>query len=422
MMEYGVFSEVGKLRKVIVHKPDLSLRRITPANHNEFLFDDVLWVDRAIREHDAFVHLIRNEGVTVYYMEELLTGALESGEEIRREVVEEVSGGMTVGLSALDSAQSCLLDMGAADLARHLIGGLTAGELECISGRDLSRFSLSAAVDGPGAYILRPLPNTLFPRDSSSWIYNGVSVNPMYWPARRPETFNAAVVYRHHPMFRNADFRFWLPSSGDEKRFSVTDKAHFSLEGGDIMPIGNRTVIIGISERTHSQMIEQLAHSLFTGQAADRIIVALMSRDRAHMHLDTVFTMLDVDKVTVFPEVVNNMVAYSLRPGRAEAMFSVTREENFLSAVTDALEIGELDVIPTGGDSYEASREQWDDGNNIIALKPGVIIATDRNTFTNRNFRKAGIDVLEFEGSELSRGRGGGHCMTCPLLRDPIYG
>jgi arginine deiminase len=140
------------------------------------------------------------------------------------------------------------------------------------------------------------------------------------------------------------------------------------------------------------------------------------------MHLDTVFTMLDVDRVTVFPEVVNNMVAYSLRPGREEAMFSVTREENFLSAVTYALEIGELDVIPTGGDSYEASREQWDDGNNIIALKPGVVIATDRNTFTNRNFRKAGIDVLEFEGSELSRGRGGGHCMTCPLLRDPIYG
>jgi len=421
MTEFGVYSEVGNLRKVMVHQPELSLRRLTPVNHNDFLFDDVLWVDRALQEHEAFVRLIRNEGVKVFYLQELLVEVLAAGDEIKRQVIEKVSAGMTVGISALDAVRICLMDMEAAELASHLIGGLTVSELECIYMKGLARFSLTAAVAGPDAFILPPLPNTLFTRDSSSWIYNGVSINPMYWPARHPESFNAGTVYRYHPMFMGAEFEFWYPpQTGNEKKFTDMDSVRPSLEGGDVMPIGNGTVLIGLSERTHAKMIEQLAQSLFSRQAANRIIVARMSRDRAHMHLDTVFTMLDVDKVTVFPDVVNRIQAYSIRPGDEHALFRVTKEENFLSAVTDALDIDRLEVIPTGGDSYEAAREQWDDGNNIVALRPGVVIAMNRNTFTNRNFRRAGIDVLEFEGSELSRGRGGGHCMTCPLLRDPV--
>jgi arginine deiminase len=417
MTDFGVYSEVGKLRTVMVHQPDLSLRRLTPSNHAGFLFDDVLWVDRALEEHTAFVRLIRGEGVKVWYLQDLLAEALSASDEVRCQVIERVSAGMSVGIAASDAVRVCLREMEAVHLARHLIGGLTVAELECIYLKGLARSSLTAAVAGPDAFILPPLPNTLFTRDSSSWISNGVTINPMHWPARRPESLNAATIFHHHPMFRDADFRFWFPPQGDEKQAGSTN--YPSLEGGDVMPIGNRTVLIGMGERTQSQTIEQLAYSLFTGKAADRIIVARMSPDRAHMHLDTVFTMLDIDTVTIYPEVVNRMQAYSIRPGDGRAMFSVTKEEDFLGAVANALEVGRLEVIPTGGDTYEAAREQWDDGNNILALRPGLVIAADRNASTNRNFRKAGIDVLEFEGSELSHGRGGGHCMSCPLLRDP---
>jgi arginine deiminase len=420
MAGFGVHSEVGKLRKVMVHRPELSLQRLTPSNHDELLFDDVLWVERAEYEHDQFVAKMRARGVEVFYFKDLLGEALAASDEGRGRLIEVVASEYTVGVSLVDEVRNLLANLKADELAKHLVGGLTVAE----SGLDLGKFkefSLpAAALDDDSAFVLPPLPNTLFTRDSSCWIYGGVSINPMFWPARRLEAYNVAAIYRYHPMFQDEEFEYWYPPLGDDGRFQAADFGRASLEGGDVEPIGNGTVLIGLSERTQARMIEQIARALFAKGAAERVIVAVMTKDRAHMHLDTVFTCLDRDAVTVYPKVVGEVRAISLRPGPSEGRFHVTEEEGFLPAVADALGVSKLRVVETGGDSYQQEREQWDDGNNVVALEPGVVVAYERNTYTISKMREAGIEVVTIEGFELGKGRGGGHCMTCPLERDPI--
>jgi len=419
MTIFGVHSEVGKLRKVIVHRPDLSLKRLTPSNHDELLFDDVLWVERAEWEHDQFTQVMRERGVEVLYVMDLLAETLASSETARRLVIDQVATEYTVGWALVDEIRAFLWKLQPDILARYLIGGLTAGETN-LDWKKFARISLHAAgMEDDNTFLLPPLPNTLFTRDSSCWIFNGVSVNPMYWPARRRESLNMFAIYNYHPMFEKAAFPFWYPNATDGV-FNMQNLGRSSLEGGDVMPVGHGTVLIGMSERTKGSMIEQIADALFTAGSAERVIACIMTRDRAHMHLDTVFTMLDRDKVTMFPQVVKQIRAISLHPGKKQGNFHVTVEKDFLSAVANALKVRKLNVVETGGDHYEMEREQWDDANNTIALEPGVVIAYERNTHTISKMRAAGVEVITIPGFELGKGRGGGHCMTCPILRDEI--
>jgi arginine deiminase len=410
-----VASEVGRLRKVLVHRPGLSLQRLTPSNASRLLFDDVLWVRKAGEQHDEFVQLLRDHGVEVFLLHDLLAEALEHSLEARVQILDSVVHELTVGVALADELRSYLMEMTSRLLARHLIGGLAKSEIPDL---DLSR-SLTGQMYTGKDFVLPPLPNSMFTRDSSCWIYDGVSLNPMYSKVRQLEVVNVGAVYRFHPMFEEARFDVWYPPEGRERGFDLDDFGHASLEGGDVMPIGNETVLIGCGERTTPLMVEQLAKALFARETVERVIACQMTKDRAHMHLDTVFTFLDHDAVTVYPKVVDEIVAFSLRPEH-DGSVSVWRERSFLEAVTDALGLGELRIVTTGGDEYQAEREQWDDGNNVVALEPGVVVGYSKNEYTNRKLRAAGIEVLEIDGSELGRGRGGGHCLTCPLLRDSV--
>jgi arginine deiminase len=323
----------------------------------------------------------------------------------------------------VDAVREALGNMDSTTLATHLIGGVSRAELMEHADSDLALHSLSASTTPDSAFILPPLPNHLFTRDSSCWLYNGVSLNPMHWPSRQLETVNVGIIYRFHPMFREAQFEFWYPDAGhteEHDEFDIQDFGRSALEGGDVMPVGNKTILIGLSERTTAQMVELLAQRLFEKGAAERVIAVELEKKRSYMHLDVVFTFMDRDAVTVYPKVIETTKAYSLRPGTRPGALDVTLEKSFLGAVADALGLKEkqLRVITTGGDEAQQEREQWDSGNNLVAIEPGVVVAYSKNIYSNKKYREAGIEVIEIDGFEVGKGRGGGHCMTCPLLRD----
>lgn len=405
MSKIGAFSEVGTLREVLVHRPDLSLQRLTPDNCKALLFDDVLWVKKARMEHDAFVGVLRERGAHVLEFGAMFAETL-ADPKARAWLLDRRASVAAVGADMVDELRAWFDDMPAADLARVMIGGVARAELP------FKPTGLIAQTMQKHDFVLAPLPNQLFTRDSSAWIYGGVAINPMYWPARRPEAINLAALYKFHPHFAGTEI-WW----GD----ADAPPGVATLEGGDVMPLADGVVLIGMGERTTPQAVAALASELFAKGAATRVIAALMPRDRSFMHLDTVFTFCDRDLVTVFPPVVDRIRAFSLRPKGHHGRVEITEESgSFLHVVQHALGLKHLRVVPTGGDSYEAEREQWDDGNNLLAISPGVVIGYDRNVFSNTQLRQAGVEVITIEGSELGRGRGGSHCMSCPIRRDPI--
>jgi len=396
----GADSEVGTLRTVILHRPGAELKRLTPRNNDALLFDGLPWVARAQEEHDAFASLLRSRGVEVLLLAELLTEALESG-AARVQGIAAAVDSRRLGPHLAQELSVYLRGIQPAELGHRLIAGMTFTELPFDAHGDTS---LVRRMHHGGDFVIDPLPNLMFTRDSSFWIGNRFAITSLALPARMRETSLTDLIYAHHPRFLGVRRAY---------------ESHTApVEGGDVLLLAPGVVAVGVGERTTAAGVEALARSLFDDDLAHSVLAVPIAQERATMHLDTVCTMVDVDAVVMYPAVRHSLSAFTITRGQSGVR--IGDEQPFLTAAAAAMGIAKLRVIDTGLDPVTAEREQWDDGNNTLALAPGVVVAYERNTETNARLADAGIEVLPIAAAELGTGRGGPRCMSCPAARDPL--
>jgi arginine deiminase len=403
----GVHSEVGRLRQVVLHRPGLELERLTPATVHELLFEDVLWAERAREEHDAFADVLGERGIVAHLFSTLLAEALDVP-GARDFLADRLATATRFGPALDRPLRRVIQDADATWLAERLIGGMLKQDLPQPHISSLLWESLA-----PDDLLLAPLPNTLFQRDNVAWVYGGLSINPMAMPARRRETLNSRLVYHFHPLFAGAAIYY-----GDD------DQPHgdATIEGGDVLTVGNGVVLVGMSERTTPQGIENAAHVWFAGGHVRMVIAIELPRARAFMHLDTALTMVDLDAFSIYPYLPDEPRAWVLRPASAAEPggdFLITETLDPFGVLADELGLEKVRLLRAPIDARGAQREQWDDGNNFLALEPGVVVGYERNTVTNGFLADEGITVIPIAGSELGRGRGGPRCMSCPIERAP---
>ncbi len=389
-----VDSEVGRLKAALLHRPGPELMRLTPRNNDSLLFDGIPWVARAQEEHDIFANALRDRGVDVLYLDALLTEVL-SIPDARAELTAAVLADVRLGDVLRSRVAGYLADLDPARLAGVLIAGLAHEELR--GGRGLVYQLMDRE-----AFVIEPLPNLLFTRDSSVWIQDRVAVTSLAMPARRRETSLTRAIYRHHPKFAGTPLLY------------EPDLEH--VEGGDVLLLGPGAIAVGVGERTTPAGAERLARRVFAAGLARTVLVVPVAQKRATMHLDTVCTMVDVDAVLMYPRLADELIAYPVT-ANADEQPQVGKPEPFLTAAAKAMGIDVLRTIDTGLDPVTAEREQWDDGNNTLAVAPRVCVAYERNVETNLQLERAGIEVIRIPGSELGSGRGGPRCMSCPIAR-----
>jgi arginine deiminase len=398
--DLGTDSEVGALRVAILHRPGAELRRLTPRNNDDLLFDGLPWVARAQEEHDAFAELLSSRGVEVLLLSNLLTEALGSGAARMQGIAASVDA-TRLGMPLAQELSAYLRGLDPAALAHVLMAGMTFAELPSAARADNS---LVHRMHHDSDYVIEPLPNLVFTRDSSIWVGPRIVIPSLALPARAREASLTDLIYAHHPRFTGVRRAY-------ESRTAP-------VEGGDVLLLAPGVIAIGVGERTTPAGAEALARSLFDDDLASTVLAVPLSKERAQMHLDTVCTMVDTDAVVMYANVVDTLSAFTI--ARTPEGVKISDEAPFVDAAAAAMGVDKLRVIDTGLDPVVAEREKWDDGNNTLALAPGVVVAYERNVRTNARLEDAGIEVLTIAASELGTGRGGPRCMSCPAARDPL--